>query len=475
MTTQELKTYINRVLGDNIRCLLPSYWWKRLFGLVTDQIENVELNKQDLLVPSKNIKTIDGKNILGEGNINSGIIVSSEEELLSISAEPGTIAVVATGGPVEGLFSECATSGTQPSDFTRISGLKTGIIPDLDVEVELVFAVIHSDGTYSNLAHLIYDPEAKLLGFVNLNSNGNLEDIVYMYVKNSEIDQKTLQRVNTILASKDYRYIPQVDNDTEIIDSLVQCYIYRPWIINVFVKGDTWAKMSSESSGINDEVRAALEEKQNILVNGENIKTVNGYSLLGSGNIDVGANITVDNYLSTTSANPVQNNVITLALNDKINKDGNKQLSTEDFTTELKNKLNGLSNYDDTQIENAINTLRSDFDKLVSGDTTDAIKTFNEIIAFLDGVSDSESLDNIIASIEQQIANMSGGVHIGSEAPVDENIKIWIDTDEYLGNADWDGITIDEELSPVSTNPVQNKTLYALIGNINTLLDEING
>ena len=64
-----------------------------------------------------------------------------------------------------------------------------------------------------------------------------------------------------------------------------------------------------------------------------------------------------------------------------------------------------MSNYDDTQLENAINTLRSDFDKLVSGDTTTAIKTFNEVIAFLNGISDSESLDNIIASIEQQITN----------------------------------------------------------------------
>lgn len=36
----ELKTYINKILGDNIRCILPSYWWKRLFGLVIDSIEN---------------------------------------------------------------------------------------------------------------------------------------------------------------------------------------------------------------------------------------------------------------------------------------------------------------------------------------------------------------------------------------------------------------------------------------------------
>ena len=42
MNTQELKEYIGRVLGNSIRCLLPSYWWKRLFGLVVDKVEEVE-------------------------------------------------------------------------------------------------------------------------------------------------------------------------------------------------------------------------------------------------------------------------------------------------------------------------------------------------------------------------------------------------------------------------------------------------
>lgn len=88
----------------------------------------------------------------------------------------------------------------------------------------------------------------------------------------------------------------------------------------------------------------------------------------------------------------------------KVDKVDGKQLSTEDFTTALKNKLNGLSNYDDTEISQAVEKLRSDFDTLVNGDTTTAIKSFNEIISFLDGIEDSESLDGIIASIEQQIA-----------------------------------------------------------------------
>ena len=88
----------------------------------------------------------------------------------------------------------------------------------------------------------------------------------------------------------------------------------------------------------------------------------------------------------------------------KVDKVEGKGLSTEDFTTILKQKLEGLSNYDDTVLSNSLSTLREDFDKLVSGDTTTAIKTFNEIIAFLDGIQDTQDLSGIISSIEQQIA-----------------------------------------------------------------------
>lgn len=88
----------------------------------------------------------------------------------------------------------------------------------------------------------------------------------------------------------------------------------------------------------------------------------------------------------------------------KVDKVSGKQLSTEDFTTALKNKLNGLSNYDDTTISNAVSSLQTQLNTLVSGNPSTAINSFNEIIAFLEGITDSEDLESIIASIEQQIA-----------------------------------------------------------------------
>lgn len=99
---------------------------------------------------------------------------------------------------------------------------------------------------------------------------------------------------------------------------------------------------------------------------------------------------------------------------NKVDKVEGKQLSTEDFTTLLKQKLDGLSNYDDTAIQEAVSGLQTQINTLVSGDASTAIESFNEIVAFLDGLEDTEDLASIIASIEQQIASKytkpSGGI-----------------------------------------------------------------
>ena len=69
------------------------------------------------------------------------------------------------------------------------------------------------------------------------------------------------------------------------------------------------------------EVDTALAGKQATLVSGTNIKTINNQSILGEGNItiDPGTQITVDDAMSSSSENPVQNKVITTALGNKAN------------------------------------------------------------------------------------------------------------------------------------------------------------
>ena len=103
-------------------------------------------------------------------------------------------------------------------------------------------------------------------------------------------------------------------------------------------------------------------------------------------------------------------------ISGKVDKVMGKQLSTEDFTTALKQKLEGLSNYDDAEINAAVSALQTQLNTLVSGNTNDAINSFNEIIAFLDGIKDNQDLSSIIASIEQQIASKMDKVILANVA-----------------------------------------------------------
>lgn len=94
----------------------------------------------------------------------------------------------------------------------------------------------------------------------------------------------------------------------------------------------------------------------------------------------------------------------------KVDKQDGKKLTTEDFTSELKTKLESLNNYDDTSVKNAFEILRNDFNTLINGDTSSSINSFNKIINFLNGVEVSKSLNGIVATIEQQIENTNKNI-----------------------------------------------------------------
>lgn len=122
---------------------------------------------------------------------------------------------------------------------------------------------------------------------------------------------------------------------------------------------------------------------------------------------------------------------------NKVAKVEGKQLSTEDFTTALKQKLEGLTNYDDADVRSAITELQNNLDAIVNGDATSAIDSIQEILAFLSTITDTQTLAGIVADLKQYVDDKvasggSGGiteekeVYIGSEEPP-VGAKVWID------------------------------------------------
>lgn len=91
--------------------------------------------------------------------------------------------------------------------------------------------------------------------------------------------------------------------------------------------------------------------------------------------------------------------------NAKVDKVNGKGLSTNDLTTELLNKLNSLENYDDTAVRNLISGISSRIDTLVGESASEAIDNFNEILAFLNGVSDTQTLQGLISNLKKALEN----------------------------------------------------------------------
>lgn len=111
-------------------------------------------------------------------------------------------------------------------------------------------------------------------------------------------------------------------------------------------------------------------------------------------------------YLGQTGLTILWNKIKTI-FNNKVDKVEGKQLSTEDFTTLLKTKLEGLTNYDDTELQTKIDALKVRLDTILdSENTTTVIDTFQEIEAFLQGVTNTETLTGLLQEMKSEIVAM---------------------------------------------------------------------
>ena len=101
------------------------------------------------------------------------------------------------------------------------------------------------------------------------------------------------------------------DEMSQISENPVQNKVVRAYIMGHVSRIDAGlGALGAELEADYNELDGKMSNKQNALVSGVNIKTVNEQSLLGSGNLDVGNDIDVDAQMSDTSENPVQNKAI---------------------------------------------------------------------------------------------------------------------------------------------------------------------
>ena len=197
--------------------------------------------------------------------------------------------------------------------------------------------------------------------------------------------------------------------------------------------------------------KSSLASKQDKLVSGTNIKTINNQSILGSGNISIesGTSITVDSALSTTSENPVQNKVITNTLQTKAN------------ASDIPTKVSQLENDSKFATQEAV----------VQGLATKADK---------DSLT---SLESDITNLQTTVGNQDKSIIANAQAIQGKQDKLvsgtnikTINNQSILGsgNISIEGggstVVVDDALSDTSENPVQNKVITTKVNSLETSL-----
>ena len=208
--------------------------------------------------------------------------------------------------------------------------------------------------------------------------------------------------------------------------------------------------------------KSEVNSKQDTLVSATNIKTINGNSLLGSGNIEIqgGSTIAVDDSLSTTSTNPVQNRVITEALNGKASQsDIPTKVSELDNDSDFQTASQVATAISGINVPTKVSQLDNDSDFQTGTQVSNSIATATSGLATkteLAGKQDKGDYATTAQLNGKQDTLVSG-----------TNIKT-VNGNSLLGEGNIliKSVDVDSALSTTSENPVQNKVITNKVNTI---------
>ena len=239
---------------------------------LTPRVEGVETamnNKQDTLVSGENIKTINSESILGTGDIQ----ISGEAKIYDAKEINSTF---------NQYLSECVVHLNTGEDYTEqlyVSSNNRAIYNNFFNNIKYGDIVLINKTVVINKYRLEYRGvnDGYYRFAVLLNKYDNLKnftaDISLRYTENS--DYITFATNNGGPAAK-ITDIPNTDN-----------FATKDELTNVqTVANDADTKVNTLTPRV-EGVETAMGNKQDILVSGTNIKTINSQSILGSGDLTV--------------------------------------------------------------------------------------------------------------------------------------------------------------------------------------------
>lgn len=314
-------------------------------------------SKQDTLVSGTNIKTINGQSVIGEGNIE---IQQSELPIASANTLGGV--KVGTGlsiNPESGVLS------ANSPEWNNISGKPEDIVNITErLASKLDTATYNSEkSSFATKDELNSKADASAITDMAtqtwVQNQGYLTEVPSNYVTDSELteglagkqdkgDYALKSDLNTLATKEELA----TKADTSALSSKQNTLVSGTNIKtingetilgsgNLVIQSGTsnWDDIQGKpqfaevatSGNYNDLInkptipdvsdlatKQEIAGKQDTLVSGTNIKTINGNSVLGAGDITIQAGGTIDTAMSDTSENAVQNKVIKKYIDDLV-------------------------------------------------------------------------------------------------------------------------------------------------------------
>lgn len=411
-------------------------------------------SKQDTLVSGQNIKTINGQSVIGEGNIEiqqSELPIASANTLggikvgagLSINPESGVLS--ATGGGTADSV-EWDNVLSKPEDIVNIT-----------------------ERLASKLDTATYNSEKS--------SFATKDEL------NSKADASAITNMATQTWVQDQGYLTEVPSNYVTNSELTEGLAGKQDKGDYALKSDLNTLATKEELATKADT-SALSSKQDTLVSGTNIKTINGDSILGSGNLVIQSG--TSNW-DDIQGKPQFAGVATSGnYNDLINKPTIPDVSglaTKEEIADMETKSNAAATYATKQ---EIPSLEGYLTETVASETYATKQQLGNKLNTATYNSEKagfETKENAAATYQvkgnyatkQEIAGKQDTLVSGT------NIRT-INGHSVLGAGDITiqaGGTIDTAMSDTSENAVQNKVIKKyiddLVGNILTQLQEING
>ena len=355
-------------------------------------------SKQDALVSGTNIKTINGQSILGEGNVviegggSSNIIV--DDVVSDTSTNPVANKVIKEYVDLHSQYERVDEIDAPDLDLpTIVVDAQLSLSSSNPVENKVITAEINSKVSASKLAY-----EVAQINLSLADKQDKIDDI-------ATIRSGAAKGATAVTGVKVNGTIKKPSSGTVDVGDVVT---------SVKVNGST----KKASKGVVDLgtllTQQDIKGKQDTLVSGTNIKTLNNQSLLGSGNITL--NVDCDDSLSETSVNPVQNKVITKTITDNERLVA-AALNDLDFRITLMESTDVTIDTSNLVTKEEFNTLLN-IDSALSSTSTNPVQ--NKVVtAAINNKADKTYVDEAVAN---SLVNNEEVMNLINEVIVDEEV-----------------------------------------------------